>query len=241
MREKGNRLPFWLQIVLILMCGAVLSLLVFVLLRGRSAGKELTQAKTKEIHTVTFAYSDGTVIEKKQVHHGNGIFPPDFETDGVFRGWSSPFNAVTSDVETHPSVYYPTDDENLICFDSVYVREGENFTVELMLRGKVSIASAELTLFYDREVMDYLSAEVSDCFSVEQTEDGNLTLRLDSPQPIREPMLLARIRFYAKPMDVYSTQISLQAKQATTVVSGKELSATISTLNNNIYYFQEVG
>jgi hypothetical protein len=98
-----------------------------------------------------------------------------------------------------------------------------------------------LTLFYDREVMDYLSSEVSDCVSVEQTEDGNLTLRLDSPQPIREPMLLARIRFYAKPMDVYSTQISLQAKQATTVVSGKELSATISTLNNNIYYFQEVG
>ncbi len=180
-------------------------------------------------------------MKKKQVHHGNGVLPPDLATEDVFRGWSAPFNAVTRDMETHPSLYYSKEDDNLFCFDSVYVREGEEFTIELMLRGKVCISSAELTLAFDGEVMDYLGSEVSEYFAVEPTASGALNLRLNSPQLIQEPTLLARIQFRAKPMDVYFTQISLQSKQATTVVSDQELPVTISTINNNIYYLQEVG
>ena len=213
--------------------------LVLFLLRDRTPEGHEVAAAEEPVYTVTFAYQDGTAIEKKTVHAGKGVFPPEFETEGVFRGWSSPFNAVASDVETHPMVYQVAD-ENLFCFDSVYTLEGTEFTIGLKLTGAVNLSTAEVSIEYDPLVMEYVgSVDCAVCI-VEEEASGALKLRLRSSEPIREPILLSELTFLAKPEDVYATQIDLRCENAKLLLADSETPVTASTLNNQIYYLQEV-
>ena len=120
-KKKRKPLPFWAQIMLILICGAIVGGAVYGTIRYV---KWRQYEDSLPIYTVTFAYQDGTTIETKQVKEGRGVFPPDFDSHGVFQGWSKPINNVKADTEVHP-LYYTIADENLFCFDSVYVKEGD--------------------------------------------------------------------------------------------------------------------
>lgn len=235
--SKKRGIPFWLQIILILLCGALVSGAVYLLTQSKLAAER--EAK-KPRYTVTFAYQDGTVIDTRQVKEGAGTFPPEFETDGVFRGWSGAFNEVKSDVEVHPMTYELAGDENLFCFDSVYVQEGETFSITVQLAGDVNISTAEIGVDYDTEVMEYIQASPKAFCTVSESEAGTLLLTLDSGAPITEETALATITFRAKKMDVYSTQINLRCISGTLSVDGKETPATVTTINNKIYYLQEV-
>lgn len=233
-KEKKNRkpVPFWLQIVLILACGVICS--GFVLF--------IVSEHNKPTHTVTFAYNDGTVIGVKQVKDGKGVMPDRFDTDDAFRGWSGAVNLVTSDVEVHPLLYHITDvDENLFYFDSVYVKEGKEFTIDLRLSGKVAISSAELSLEYDPDVMTFQSADCGGLCTAEESESGVIKVTFHADAPVKEQTDLARFTFKAKKKDVYSSQIDVICKDAMIVSGGRENSVTASTLNNKIYFLQEVG
>ena len=243
-KAKTGKLPFWLQIVLILLCGVILSGVAYAVIHNKiEADREKNEAAReaeKPRYTVTFAYQDGTVIDTRQVKEGAGTFPPDFETDGVFQGWSAGFNEVMSDLETHPMVYNITEDENLFCFDAVYVQEGKQFTIDLRLAGHVYISSAELRMEYDPEVMDYIEASDTDHCIITKEEDGKLNIKVSSDVPLTESCLLSSITFRAKQKDVYSTQINLSCISGALSVDEKESPATVSTINNKIYYLQEV-
>ena len=235
-KEKRKRLPFWWQIVIILFCGAIVGGGVYGTvryIRWRQYEDSLP------VYTVTFAYQDGSVIETKQAKEGRGVYPPDFDAPGVFQGWSKPINNITKDTEVHP-LYYSIADENLFCFDSVYVKEGEEFTVKLKLTGEVSISSAELTLQYDTDVMEFVGSSDKEHCTLSDKGDGNLILQLSSDDSLTEETLLSEIRFKALKKDVYSSQIDLTCKNAKLKQSGADVPATASTLNNKIYYLQEV-
>ncbi len=236
-KSKRSGLPFWLQIVLILLGGIILSGAAYVVVQNKI---EADREAKKPRHTVTFAYQDGTVIDTRQVKEGAGTFPPDFVTDGVFQGWSTGFNEVMSDIETHPMVYDIVYDENLFYFDAVYVQEGNQFTIDLKLAGSVYISTAELSLEYDAEVMDYVESSNTGYCTVTKEDDGKLNVKLNSENPLTEGCLLSSITFFAKPKDVYSTQINLSCISGTLSVDGKETPATVTTINNKIYYLQEV-
>ena len=235
-KEARRQMPFWLQIVIILLCGAISSVGAYGVVR-RAQQKQSDDGLP--VYTVTFAYQDGSVIGTKQVKEGRGVYPPEFDAPGVFQGWSKPINAIMANIEVHP-LYYSIADENLFCFDSVYVKEGDEFAIELMLTGEVNISSAELMVSYDTDVMEFVGSTKDAFCTVSDDGDGNLAVRIDSDESLSEAAVLSEIRFKALKKDVYSSQIDLICKNAKVSQSGVDVPVTASTLNNKVYYLQEV-
>lgn len=234
--KKSRSIPFWGQIVIILLCGVAISGAVYGTIRYIK-WRQYEESLPK--YTVTFAYQNGDVIATKQTKAGRGVLPPILDSSRVFQGWSKPINNVMADMEVHP-LYYSIEDENLFCFDSVYVKEGDEFTIEILLTGSVNISSAELSIEYDPDVMSFVTAHNSDWCTVSYSEDGKLLLLLNSENPITDTITLSDIKFKAQQKDVYSSQIDLICKEAKVNQSGVGVPATASTLNNKIYYLQEV-
>lgn len=233
---KKIKIPFGTQIVAILLVGVIASGVAFLIARG-SVKKH--QNENLEKHTVTFAYLDGTVIETKEVVHGKGVFPPVLTDKGVFRGWSVGFNAVTANIETHP-VYYDIKENNLFYFNSVYVQEGTEFFLDVWVGGQVGVSSGELTLEYDVEVLEFLgSADLAQCTVTEPTK-GNLVICFNSDTTIKTETLLSQLRFLAKEKDAYATEITLKASNIKVVAEGQEIPADCATINNKIFFLQEV-
>ena len=239
-KKPKKRIPFWLQVTIILLCGVLISGIIFLIAQNKKSDDTEKKTYNKDQHTVTFAYQDGTVIDTKTVGAGKGVYPPIPETDDVFRGWSGPVNNVTSDVEVHPIFYNILEDENLFYFNSVYVKEGEDFSIDIMLTGAVNLSKAELTVSYDSEVMQFVSATDSDICEMNEREKGELILSINSDKPITEKKQLVQLSFMALEKDVQSTQIDLNCKNAEVIEAGKDKPVTVSTINNKIYYLQEV-
>ena len=76
---------------------------------------------------------------------------------------------------------------------------------------------------------------------VSENKDGELTIYLNSSTPLKEKTLISQLTFYAKKKDAYSTQVNLSVDNALIVSNGKETSANCATINNKIYFLQEVG
>ena len=239
-KKQRKRIPFWLQIFIILLCGILASGIIFLISQNRKMAESKKDVDIKEQYTVTFAYQDGTVIDTKTVSEGKGVYPPIPETDNVFRGWSGSINHVTSDIEVHPLFFNIVDDENLFYFNSQYVKEGDEFSIDVMLAGAVSLSKAELTVSYDPEVMEFISVTDSDVCKVKEVDKDKFILSLESETPLTEKRLLSQLTFKALEKDVQSTQIDLSCKNAEVIEAGKAMPATVSTINNNIYYLQEV-
>lgn len=157
----------------------------------------------------------------------------------VFRGWSGAFNNVTADIEVHPQ-FMDITDENLFYFNSVYVQEGKEFSVDVKLGGEVNLSSATLSISYDSEVMDFIKSEDEGVCKVTKEKDGELKLSIQNDVPVTEPTQLSQLTFKAKEKDVYATQIDLSCKDGKYMEKGAEKPATTATLNNKIYYLQEV-
>ncbi len=240
--KKTKRVPFWLQIVAILAVGVLLSVAVlwFSHEKAQEAEQDVKESTpVVETHTVTFAYQDGTVIETKTVEDGKGVFPPTLEYETVFRGWSAGFNAVKSDIEVHP-VFYNNKEENLFYFNSVYVKEGTAFDVDLYVGGNVSLSSGIITLEYDAEVLEYKKADSAVGVTVSENKKGVLTVVLDTEAPLKEKTRLSTVTFFAKEKDAYSTQMNLTAADVMLEMSAGEQPVTYTTINNKIYFLQEV-
>ena len=227
-KKKGVSLLF--QIVAILLIGIIASSGTYLFI----------QDKNRERFTVTFAYGNGEIIEQKVVKSGNGVIPPDCDTEAVFRGWDKTINHVSADMEVHPSFYKIVED-NLFYFDSVYAQEGRKFSIDLMLAGKVNISNGELTLKYDEKVMRYMSFDSSKTIEIAKTKPGEIVVRFSGDDILTEKTKLAQITFYAKRKDVKYSQITLSANEANVWFNGEEIPADCATINNNIYFLQEVG
>lgn len=239
MRKNTRKIsiPFWAQILAILLVGVAAGgvVLLFAPDKQQTASQEVVVK-----HTVTFAYQDGTVIENKTVEEGKGVFPPTVVGNGVFRGWSAGFNAVMTDIEVHP-VFYGIQEENLFYFNSVYTKENTEFSLELYVGGKVSLSSGTVTLSYDTDVLEFKGADNLNCVDVTEKKAGELTVQVNTEAPLQEQTRLSQLVFYSKKKDAYSTQIDLTAKDAKVYSGGKRLSVNYATINNKIYFLQEVG
>lgn len=232
MKRKKVHIPFWLQITCILLAGVLASgaVLLFFTIREK---------KQLETHTVTFAYLDGSVIETKEVEEGKGVYPPIIQSKGVFRGWSKAFNAVEHDLEVHPQ-FHTIAETNLFYFNSVYVKEGTDFTLDICLGGTVHISSGTLIINYDTNVLSYKSfEEMGNCLVTEENA-GELHIQFSTETPLTEAGLLTQLSFYAKEKDAYCTQLDLRISDPVLHWEGKDMPADCATINNKIYFLQEV-
>ncbi len=227
---KKKKFPLWAQVVAILLAGVIASGAVYLIVKD----------KTAERFTVTFAESNGEIIEQKEVKKGSGVFPPVLTNDGVFRGWSAGFNMVESDIEVHP-IFYDIVEDNLFYFDSVYAKEGKSFTLDLYIAGNVNVSSGTIKLTFDPDVMKYKKAQSDDLCEIKEDKAGELTIGFSSKKAITKKTLLGEIMFYAKRADAYASEIQLSASDVILVANGKEQKADFATINNKIYFLQEVG
>lgn len=195
--------------------------------------------KNAERYTVTFVQADDTVIEQRKVKTGYGTIPPAYETEGVFRGWNTAINCIQSDIEAHPMVYDIVE-KNLFYFDSQYVQEGKDFTLGLFLGGDVNLSNAEIELTYDPRMMEYKKANGAESCIISLTEDGTVLMTVDCDCNLSQKTKIADIVFNAKKEDVYSSEIQLSAKNVLCISSDKRISEECATINNKIYYLQEV-
>lgn len=233
MAKKRKSFPFLLQIISILLVGVLFSVGVFLYIQDKNAKR----------YTVTFATQDGEVIEKRTVKEGCGLIPSTPEHEGyVFQGWSKILNNVTSDIEAHP-YFYRIVEQNLFFFDSVYVREGRKFTIDLMLDGEVNISKGKLILNYDDEVFDFKSYTGETLTTIEESKPGELIVSFSSENILTEKTKLAEIEFDTKKKDVQYSEITLSAKgkEMFVVIDGNEELADCATINNKIFFIQEVG
>lgn len=233
-KESKRKIPFWLQIVLILAIGIAASGIVLIVAHGKK-GNDQTDAV---MHTVTFCYDDGTIIEQKEAKDGAWVFPPDYAGEGVFRGWNTAINRVTMDTEAHPMIYDIVED-NLFYFDSMYVQEGEKFSLDLFVGGNVNVSSGELTLEYDPAVLTYQKANGDIPCEFSEEIPGTLKITFSAPEPITETTKLASITFRAEIADVYSTQVLLSAENVKLQSKNGETIVDFATINNEIYFLQE--
>lgn len=230
MKEKKKRFPLWAQVVSILLIGVLASGAVWLIAHDRKI----------ERHIVTFAFDDGTIIEKKEVKDGQGVYPPSLKLENtVFRGWSCPINNVTQDIEAHPMTYGIIED-NLFYIDSAYVKEGKKVKLPLLLGGKVNVNFGELTVEYDPEVLTFKKADNNDLCTVQESSSGILTIPFSSEEVLKQKTQLTCLEFYAKKKDVYATEIILSGNKVSIVANGKETPADFATINNKVYFLQEV-
>ena len=230
------KIPFWIQITSILLIGVIVSVSVFHIINYVGEKKRIEALGT---HTVTFAYLNGKVIETKEVAHGKGVFPPTLKDKGVFRGWSAGFNNVTTDVEVHP-IYHNIAENNLFYFDSVYVEEGKKFLIDVRVGGIVSVSSGELTIEYDPNVLKFIKTSDNDASVNVAHTKGKITISIDYADPLKTEAILSKLQFKAKKKDVYSTELVVNALNMKVVSNGEEIPADCATINNKIYFLQEV-
>ena len=230
--KKSRQFPFWLQIVLILAVGAAVSVIILLVARSRSSDRE-----KGDTFTVTFCYQDGTLIDQMEAERGKGVEPPQYIGEEIFRGWNTAINYVTSDTEAHPILYQIVED-NLFYFDSVYVQEGSAFSLDLFVGGNVNVSSGSLTIEYDPDVLSY--QRTSGLCEASEDEPGVLRLEFSEDAPITEKTQLASIKFEAKEVDAYSTEVLLSAEEATLRVKGTEQAVDFATINNQVFFLQEL-
>ena len=67
-----------------------------------------------------------------------------------------------------------------------------------------------------------------------------MTITFSSEEILTQTTQLTTLEFYAKKKDVYATEIVLSGTKVTVVVNGKEKPADFATINNKVYFLQEV-
>lgn len=232
-KGKSHIIKFSIQIIAILLVGILMSVCVYLYIQD----KNITR------YTVTFADANGAVIETKTIKEGYGVMPSKIDADGyVFRGWDSLLNNITSDTETHPYLYKITE-PNLFYFDTIYVREGKKFSLDLMLNGEVNISEGSLTLEFDDDVFDYKGFSGKGITEISVIDSGKLLVSFNSKDVFTNKTKLAEIEFYAEEKNVISSEITLtaNAEEMLLLSNGEEKIADCATINNKIYFLQEVG
>ena len=68
-----------------------------------------------------------------------------------------------------------------------------------------------------------------------------MTITIKGDELITEKTLISQLKFHAKKADAKWTEIGLKSKGAKIEVNGMEYDIESSTINNKIYFLQEVG
>ena len=120
------------------------------------------------------------------------------------------------------------------------MQEDTRFDLDVYIAGQVSLSSGTLFLSYDPEVLEYVESEDAEQVTATETEAGELEIHFDYDTGIKEKTQLSKLTFYAKPKDAYATRVDLKAGEMKVTVNGQEQPADCATINNKIYFLQEV-
>lgn len=166
-------------------------------------------------YTVRFCDEEGDTLETQSVKEGESVLPPDYSNDGkVLKRWDHALFSIISDETVCPVTEDIGDNANVFYADAVYVRDGENVNVKVMLDGKVDCCDFVLTVRYDNTLLRTKECRTfSEALSVaDEPESGVLTFTYDGSS-LNEKTEIANICFEKTADGMYASKLVFAAKE----------------------------
>ncbi len=232
-REVLRQVP-WLGVVLILLVGVIASGAIVYARRPAEETEETVY------HTVRFLDSDGTLIEEKQVAHGDAAIPPEMEStaDGiVFDGWSKMLYSVGDSADVQPIYRDMREEKNTLYLDAAYGQLGETINAKIWLGGQVCLSGMELTIVYDPEVLEAFTCDPSSPFEVTETSEGSIKLRMAESENCTEAFCVANISYKISDnsSNIAKTKIRLEMKNPKVIRDGGEHGTDGNAVHGIVY------
>lgn len=166
-------------------------------------------------YTVRFCDEEGDTLETQSVKEGESVLPPDYSNDGkVLKRWDHALFSIISDETVCPVTEDIGDNANVFYADAVYVRDGENVNVKVMLDGKVDCCDFVLTVQYDNTLLRTKECRTfSEALSVaDEPESGVLTFTYDGSS-LNEKTEIANICFEETTDGMYASKLIFATKE----------------------------
>lgn len=232
MKDILKQVP-WKSVIAILLTGVLIS-------GGILVYRQMTKPELPK-YTVVFKGSQGAVLAQQQVTAGGSAIPPKLQQDNdaiVFRGWSKHLYNIQKDTEVTPVYEDLRQAANAFYMDAAYALPGDEMEMTLWLGGSVRLSGIELTLSYDKDVLQNFRCDVEGSpFQIVATGEDSVTLRLDATDNLTETTAAATVRFTVSKdrEDIARTSILVDMADPVLTVSGTQVGTGSSAVHGDIY------
>lgn len=232
MKDILKQVP-WKSVIAILLTGVLIS-------GGILVYRQMTKPELPK-YTVVFKGSQGAVLAQQQVTAGGSAIPPKLQQDNdaiVFRGWSKHLYNIQKDTEVTPVYEDLRQAANAFYMDAAYALPGDEMEMTLWLGGSVRLSGIELTLSYDKDVLQNFRCDVEgSLFQIVATGEDSVTLRLDATDNLTETTAAATVRFTVSKdrEDIARTSILVDMADPVLTVSGTQVGTGSSAVHGDIY------
>ena len=232
MKDILKQVP-WKSVIAILLTGVLIS-------GGILVYRQMTKPELPK-YTVVFKGSQGAVLAQQQVNAGGSAIPPKLQQDNdaiVFRGWSKHLYNIQKDTEVTPVYEDLRQAANAFYMDAAYALPGDEMEMTLWLGGSVRLSGIELTLSYDKDVLQNFRCDVEGSpFQIVATGEDSVTLRLDATDNLTETTAAATVRFTVSKdrEDIARTSILVDMADPVLTVSGTQVGTGSSAVHGDIY------
>ena len=148
--ERKKRV-FIIILAVIICVGIILSVFLFNLFRI---------IEDEKTYTVNFYSENNEIIKTETVKSGKAALPPeelDVSDGKIFKKWDTDFSSVRNDLEIKPVFNTIDGKENVFALSGAYGQKNGTITTSLVLRGDVELSGFDLTVEYDKDVLEYIS------------------------------------------------------------------------------------
>lgn len=166
------------RIILILAVVLIVAVSAIAVLNARQKqqtnGEQLNGDEKESQYTVTFYSNDGTVLKIDSVRKGVAANPPkqpQMLYGTVFKSWDTEISSVTKDIEVRPICEDVKGKMNIFAIEGTYGKSGGTVIVPIRLCGDVCVSAFDLTISYDSNALELVSA----------TEDGAVVYNSEIP------------------------------------------------------------
>lgn len=232
MKDILKQVP-WKSVIAILLTGVLIS-------GGILVYRQMTKPELPK-YTVVFKGSQGAVLAQQQVTAGGSAIPPKLQQDNdaiVFRGWSKHLYNIQKDTEVTPVYEDLRQAANAFYMDAAYALPGDEMEMTLWLGGSVRLSGIELTLSYDKDVLQNFRCDVEGSpFQIVATGEDSVTLRLDATDNLTETTAAATVRFTVSKdrEDIARTSILVDMADPVLTVSGTQVGTGSNAVHGDIY------
>ena len=232
MKDILKQVP-WKSVIAILLTGVLIS-------GGILVYRQMTKPELPK-YTVVFKGSQGAVLAQQQVTAGGSAIPPKLQQDNdaiVFRGWSKHLYNIQKDTEVTPVYEDLRQAANAFYMDAAYALPGDEMEMTLWLGGSVRLSGIELTLSYDKDVLQNFRCDVEGSpFQIVATGEDSVTLRLNATDSLTETTAAATVRFTVSKdrEDIARTSILVDMADPVLTVSGTQVGTGSSAVHGDIY------
>ena len=164
---------------------------------------------------VRFLDHDGTLLTVDAVYTGQSALPPvsPVRAGHVFTGWAGDLDAVYGPCDV-TATYVPDTSDNIFAISGSDATAGEEVTVRVSLGGTVQVCGYDMNLYYDRNVLEFVSldSELSmDVLANHIGEDGRIKFNFGALKNRTKAGNIMDITFRVKDCTNRGTALRLEA------------------------------